>query len=119
MVGMPNVLYLWREQQELDVAAHAIAKQLDAEQDVEGLADLPIKEMLDYLKREFQGIQEIAGRIRWISGDERFHATWSWQYMRIETENLNDEHRDKFFELAKSFGCPVYDPQLNLKMGQG
>jgi hypothetical protein len=114
---MSNLLYIWREQQPLDLTPAAIARQLDAEQDVEGLADLPIKEMIDWLKEEFHGLQEVAGRIRWISGEERFHATWSWQYLRIESENLNEEHRDKFFDLAKHFGCPVYDPGLNLKMG--
>jgi hypothetical protein len=114
---MPGVLYLWREQGATDKSPAAIARELDADHDVEGLADLPIKDMLDCLKQQFPGIQEIAGRIRWISGDERFMATWTWQFMRIECENLSDEHRDKFFDLARRFRCPVYDAQMNLKMG--
>jgi hypothetical protein len=114
---MSQLLYLWREERELALLPAAIQRQLDAGDDVDGLADLPIKEMIDRLKREFPGAKETAGLLAWQSGEERFQATWSWQFMRLESDNLNDEHRDKFFDLARSFHCPVYDPQLNLKMG--
>lgn len=113
---MPQLLYLWREERDTRLSPAEIQRRLDADEELEGLADLPIKEMLDHLKREFSGCKETAGQLIWTSGDERFRATWTWQYLRLEADNLTDEHRDRFFELARSFGCPVFDPQMNLKM---
>jgi hypothetical protein len=113
---MPNLLYLWREERDTHLSPAEIQRRLDADEEVDGLADLPIKEMIDRLKREFSGCKEAAGQLTWTAGDERFRATWTWQFLRLESDNLTDEHRDKFFELARSFGCPVFDPQMNLKM---
>ena len=113
---MAQLLYLWREERETGLASSEIQRRLDADEDVDGLADLPIKEMIDRLKSEFPGCKESAGQLVWMSGEERFRATWTWQYMRLDSDNLNDEHRDKFFELARNFGCPAYDPQMNLKL---
>jgi hypothetical protein len=110
---MSQLLYLWREARDTALSSAEIQRQLEAGEDVEGLADLPIKEMIDRLKQEFPGCKESAGQLVWQAGPERFRATWAWQYMCLESDNLNDEHRDKFFELARSFGCPVFDPQMN------
>lgn len=110
---MPHLLYLWRDEGESSPVA--IQRQLDADEDVPGLTDLPIREMLDRLKQEFPGAKESAGELVWRSGDERFRATWTWQFMRLESDQLSDEHRDKFYDLARSFGCPVFDPQLGLR----
>jgi hypothetical protein len=113
---MPHLLYLWREERDTQLSPSEVQRRLDADEDIEGLADLPIKEMIDRLKREFSGCKEVAGQLTWNSGNERFRATWTWQHMRLESDHLSDEHRDRFFELARSIGCPVFDPQLNLKM---
>lgn len=113
---MLHLLYLWREERDTALSPAEIRRRLDADEEVEGLADLPIKEMIDRLKSDFSGCKETAGQVVWTSGEERFRATWTWQYMRLESEHLRDEYRDRFFELARSVGCPVFDPQMNLKM---
>ena len=114
---MPHLIYLWREERDTGLSSAETQRRLDADEDVDGLADLPIKDMIDRLKQDFPGCKEAAGQLVWISGDERFRATWTWQFMRLESDNLRDEQRDRFFELARGFGCPVFDPQMNLKMG--
>ncbi len=113
---MSYIIYLWREERSTGLAAAAIQRQLDAGNDVEGLADLPIKEMIDRLKSDFPGCKESAGFLRWQAGEEWWGATWAWQFMRLESENLRDEHREKFIELARSFRCPVFDAPLNLRL---
>ncbi len=113
---MTNVIYLWRETRDTGLSGTEIQRQLDAGNDVEGLADLPIKEMIDRLKTEFPGCKEVAGLLVWQSEPQRWRATWSWQFMRLESENLEDELRDRFFELARSCNCQVYDAPMNLKM---
>jgi hypothetical protein len=108
--------YLWREQGDGQRAAADIQRMIDAGEDADGLADLPIKDMLARLKAEFSGCKEVAGSLAWQSGDERWQATWGWQFLRLESDCLHDERRDKFFDLAREFGCSVFDPQLNLRM---
>jgi hypothetical protein len=83
---------------------------------VEGLADLPIRDMLDRLKGELTGSKETAGQLVWESGEEKVRATWAWQFMRLDTDHLADDRRDQLFDLARSVGCAVFDPQMNLKM---
>jgi hypothetical protein len=113
---MPHVIYLWREERDTGLSPAEVQRRLDADEDVEGLADLPIKEMLERLNQEFPGCKETAGQLTWTGGLERFRANWTWQFLRLEGDQLSEEHRDRFFDLARSFGCPVFDPQMNLKM---
>lgn len=114
---MANVLFLWREQEEVELQADKVQRLLESDQEVEGLADLPIREILDRVKAEFPGCRENAGLLAWNSGDEAFRMSWTWQYVRIECENLHEENRDKFFELSRHFGCPIFDRALNLRLG--
>jgi hypothetical protein len=113
---MHQLLYLWREQREIQLSPSDIQRQVDAGEDVDGLADLAIREMLDRLKLEFAGGKESAGLFAWQAAAESLRASWAWQFMRFELDQLSDEHRDKLFDLARQFGCTVFDPQMNLKM---
>jgi hypothetical protein len=111
-------LLLWRERMETGLEPQTISRRFEAGDDVEGLADLPIREMLDHLRREFPGAKESAGLLQWQSGEEAMKATWSWQYLRFDVESLNEEHREKIFELGRHFHCPIYAPAMNLRMGK-
>jgi len=115
-VRVPQLLYLWREQGDGGQASANVQRLLDAGEDVEGLADLPIKDMIGRLKDEFPGCKEIAGLLRWQADQPYWQATWGWQFLRLESDHLTDEQRDKFFEVARAFACKVFDPQLNLLM---
>lgn len=114
---MAKLLFLWREQDEVALSAEQISRTLEGGQDVAGLADLPIREMLDRIRADFPESQERAGVLEWQSGGKSFNATWTWQFLRIEHDSLTDDDRDKLLEIGKAFECPVYDPQLNLRMG--
>jgi hypothetical protein len=113
---MPQVFFLWREETDVEHTPERIGRILEAGDDVGGLADLPIREMLDRIRHEFPGAQESAGMLTWKSGSESFRITWTWQFLRVEADSLSDEHREKFIDLARSFHCPVYDVQMNLRM---
>ena len=110
-------LLLWREATELGLSPAVIQRRLNAGDDVEGLADLPIREMIDHLKQAFPAAQEIAGYLQWRVGEAKFRATWTWQHIRFETDDLSDEDRELIFDVARHFHCPVFDPLLNLRMG--
>jgi hypothetical protein len=109
-------LVLWRERKETGLAPARVHERLESGDDVEGLDDLPIREMIDKIRHEFPGSQEGAGVLQWNSGEESFRATWTWQYLRFDAQQLSEEHREKLFELARQFHCPVFDASMNLRM---
>ena len=111
-------LIMWRQRTEIGLSPNTIQKRFESGDDVEGMADLPIREMLDHLRREFPGAKESAGLLHWQSGEEALKATWSWQYLRFDVQELQDEHREKIFDLGRQFHCPIFDSALNLRMGE-
>ena len=111
-------LFMWRERADTGLSPNKIQQRFEAGDDVEGVADLPIREMLDHVRREFPGAKESAGLLQWQAGGETLKVTWSWQFLRFEVQELKDEHREKIFDLGRHFHCPVFDPELNLRMGE-
>jgi hypothetical protein len=109
-------LYLWREPSGFELDAAAIARKLAGGDDVPGLIDLPIRDMLDVVKTHFPGGKETAGQWQWQSGAERIEATWSWQFLSFDVQQLTDEHRENIFELARQFHCPVFDTSLGIRL---
>ena len=68
-------LIMWRQRSEIGLSPNTIQKRFESGDDVEGMADLPIREMLDHLRREFPGAKESAGLLHWQSGEEALKAT--------------------------------------------
>jgi hypothetical protein len=109
-------LFLWRELFPLPATPSSLARRLETGcDDVEGLADLSIREMIDQLQMLFPGGKEAAGVWTWKSNEQSLQASWTWQYMRFEVEQLTDDNREKIFEFAAKYSCSLYDPILNLR----
>jgi hypothetical protein len=112
-----TTLYFWRETMPLPSTPSSLVRRLDlGGDDVMGLDDLPIREMIDVLKSHFVGGKESAGLWRWQSDAASLQASWTWQYLRLDLEQISDEHRDQLLELAQRFHCTVYDSGLDLKL---
>lgn len=111
---MKTLLFFWREEAEQELPAASIAHELHAGNDVEGLIDLPVQEIIARLKEEFPAAVERAGELAWRQGEASFEATWSWQHVSMQVSNLHEETRDRLIEVLLSFGCRVYDAQLDL-----
>lgn len=110
-------LYFWRETMPLPATPSSLVRRLESGgDDVMGLGDLPIREMLDVLKTQFAGGKESAGVWSWRSDAASLQVSWTWQYMRLDLEQISDEHRDQLLELAQRFHCTAYDAGLDLKM---
>lgn len=113
---MKTTLFFWRQQPWLAFLPAAIAQQLDVGNEVEGLIDLPVQEILAQLKTSFPGSVERAGELAWSREEEAFEATWSWQYVRLECQELSDDSHSRLALVFDAFDCPAYDPQLGIRL---
>ena len=112
---MPYTLFFWNQPAGFSLLPANIAQELQHGNDVEGLIDLPVHEILTRLKAEFPSAIEKAGSLAGKTEGGSFEATWSWQFLRIDGHALTDEIRERLCGILQEFGALAYDPQLNLR----
>jgi len=95
--------------------AAGIAQELQFGNEVEGLIDLPVKEIIDRLKAEFPGANERAGLLTAKVGSGSLEASWSWQFVKVDFHDLPEETRQQLCDIMQDFSATAYDPQLNLR----
>ena len=112
---MPYTLYFWNQPADF-LPPHAnVAQELQFGNDIEGLIDLPVKEIIDRLKAEFPGAVEKAGVLSAKADIGSFDASWSWQFLKLDCHDLSEETRLRLCEIMQEFSAPAYDPQLNFR----
>src|SRR5262245_3100941 len=99
---MRNVLMFWRPGPNTTLSHDAIGQELSFGEDVEGLIDLPIKEIIARLKTEFAGSQEKAGLLILYGQEGPLDVTWSWQFVRIDGR-LDDADKQKLIAALRDF----------------
>lgn len=110
---MPYSLVFWKERQPLTMSPAAVAQELTWGEDVDGLIDLPIKEIIDRLKAEFPQHRETPGLLTIETGGGKCLATWTWQFVRLECQDVPADERQRLIDVLEEFGCPPYDPQTD------
>jgi hypothetical protein len=115
--AMGYELIFWRQLTMMSQPSKAIYDSLSENRTVEGLADLPINEILSLVLEAFtNAVKEVSGSkesVVWLSPNEEdsFQLTWSPQHIRVNCHHvqLNEMHR--LVKIGATFGCPLYDPQ--------
>ncbi len=115
---MPSTFVFWKQPAGFKLPAATISRELLYGNDVEGLIDLPIKEILDRLKTEFPTAVERAGALTGKLAGGSFESSWSWQFIQVVCHDGTDEEQQKFCDILREFGCPAYEPALNLRHGE-
>jgi hypothetical protein len=114
---MSYELMFWRQEKMMTQTTELIAAALQRNEPVEGLSPLPIEMFLTKLMSSFPGAVKVAGGerefIRWMSPNEEdtFKVTWSDQHVLVRCNHLPLGEVNEIVDIAKSFGCPLYDPQ--------
>lgn len=116
---MSHIIAWWKPSPGLLTPAEMIHRTLMGEQDVDGLIDLPIRQMIDATKEHFANCREIAGLLSWKGDAQAIDWTWSYQTMRAAAEHFRDEDRETIIDIAHRHGCTVYDANLNLTIPPG
>jgi len=106
-------LLFWKAGPAVKLSPAEVARELVWGEEVDGLIDLPIREIIDRLKVEFPQHDEKPGLLIGRDGGGSFEATWTWQHMRIDCRDLPASGRERLIDAIEAFGCMAYDPQLN------
>jgi hypothetical protein len=108
MVGAQ--LLFWKPGPNLKLSAPEIARELVWGEEVAGLIDLPIREILDRIKAEFSQSEEKSGLLTIHGAGGHAEITWAWQFIRAECQDLPAADRERLIEAIESFDCMAYEP---------
>jgi hypothetical protein len=103
-------LLFWKSSPAVKLSPAEIARELVWGEEVDGLIDLPIREIIDRLKTVFPQNDEKPGLLVARVGEGSFEATWTWQHVKVDCQNLVAADRDRLIETIESFGCKAYEP---------
>ena len=103
-----DVLF-WKPGPNVKLSAPEVARELTWGEEVEGLIDLPIREIIDRLKAEFPHHEEKSGLLIGHAASGSFEATWTWQYLKVHCRDLPPADRQQLIDAAESFDCMAYE----------
>jgi hypothetical protein len=106
---MPEVLLFWKPRENLALSPAEVARELGWGEDVEGLVDLPVKEIIDKLKGQFEEHLETPGLLVLKSGVGRIEVTWTWQHIKLEMHDVEGADRERAAAAIVSFGCVEFE----------
>jgi hypothetical protein len=104
---MSPLLLFWNAGPHVRLSPPEICRELTWGEEVEGLIDLPIKEILDRLKGAFPRHEERPGEFTGHGVSGSFDATWTWQHVKVELHDLPDDDRQR---LIAAIGYPAHNP---------
>jgi hypothetical protein len=111
---MADVLMFWNEGPRVALSPADIARELNWGEDVPGLIDLPVKEIIERLKVAFPRHDERPGLLVGHASSGRFEATWTWQHVKAECHELADEDRQRLIEAVD---YRTFDVNLGIVIG--
>ena len=104
-----STLYFWNASPALKLSASDVARELGYGEEVEGLADLPIKEILARIKQAFPQHTEEAGALIVQGGVGSSEITWGWQYLKAAVQGLPLGDRQRLIDTLEDAGCTTYE----------
>ncbi len=102
-------LLFWKAGPAVKLSAPEVARELTWGEEVEGLIDLPIREIIDRLKAEFPQHEEKTGLLVGRAESGTFEATWSWQHVKVHCRDMPAEERQRLVDAIESFDCMAYE----------
>jgi len=104
-----KTLMFWKPGPGVKLSAPEVGRELVWGEEVEGLIDLPVREIIDKLKAEFRQHEEKSGLLTGQAGGGSFEATWTWQHVRVECRDLPAGDRERLIDAIESFDCMAYE----------
>ncbi len=97
----------WNTGSAVKLSPPEICRELMWGEDVDGLIDLPVKQIIERLKAAFPRHEERSGELTAHGSSGSFDATWTWQYIKVELHDLADDDRQR---LVDAVGYPAHEP---------
>lgn len=112
MTAMIYDLTFWNQQEPCDRDPLQIYAALRRREQVPGLVELPVPEILASLKVVFPDFDPGQPLTSAHPGGASFDTTWSNQHFRFRVREGLVEAKNKLIGILSGFGCPLYDAQL-------
>lgn len=111
-------LNFWRQSADESRTPQAIYETFCAGEEVHGLVELPMSEMVAALIDAFPEAEsgETGPSGRWfegISGGGAMTIEWTRFFLRADCYGMTGDDMNKVIDVAHRFECPLYDPQVN------
>lgn len=103
---MADILLFWNAGPAVRLSVPEICRELTWGEEVHGLIDLPVKEILDRLKAAFPRHEERSGEFTAHGESGSFDATWTWQHIKVELHDLAETDRQT---LVEAVGLPAHE----------
>jgi hypothetical protein len=122
---MSYELVFWRQEAMMSRSSREIYESLRAGERVEGLSTLPLDDFLARIVEAcpgaVRGANDEAQTIEWDggNGEDSFQVTWSDQCVRVDCRRVALDVVNALVDVARSFNCPLYDPQTGERFRVG
>jgi hypothetical protein len=107
---MNETLLFWCPGPQLRLAPAEVAREIVWGEEVEGLIDLNVREIIDAVKAAFPQHDEQSGQLVGRAGAGSFEATWTWQHVKVENRGLPDNERRRLIDTIEAAGCQAFVP---------
>jgi hypothetical protein len=105
---MPEILLFWNAGPAVRLSPAEICRELTWGEEVVGLIDLPVRQIIDRLQAAFPRHEERSGEFTGHGASGSFDATWTWQHIKVELHGLADDDRER---LIDAVGLPAHESQ--------
>jgi hypothetical protein len=106
---MPDILLFWRPRSDLTLSPAEVARDVLWGEEVEGLVDLPVKDIIERLKAEFPEHRETSGLLVLHADGGRVEATWTWQHVKAELHDVPGSDCERLVAVLAEFGCQSFE----------
>lgn len=110
---MSETLLFWNPGPHLRLSPAEVAREIVWGEEVEGLIDLNVKEIIGLVKAAFPQHEEQSGLLIGHCGGGKFEATWTWQHVKVDCEGLSPDDRQRLIDTIEAAGCQAYSPARN------
>ena len=105
-------LDFWKYKPGVMLDHQQVYERLSDGQQVEGLCDLPIVDILQRVKIVFTDAGwEQLDELNWEGDDGAFQIFTTPQFIRFDCYSMDGDDMNRIIDIADEFDCPLYDPQ--------
>ena len=101
----------WRQERPLELSAQEIYERLNKREPVEGLAKLPVEQILARLKHAFPDFDPAEDFPLARTAEGSIEFGWSDYHFRFDIRGICGDCQ-KLVDIMSEFDCPMYDPQV-------
>jgi hypothetical protein len=107
---MSDMLLFWNPGPNLRLSPAEVAREIVWGEEVDGLIDLDVRDIIERLKAAFPDHQEQSGQLIGRGTAGTFEATWTWQHVRVDCRDLAGKDRQRLIDTIEAAGCQAYAP---------